>query len=175
MDTSIAIEMGKELEKIGCTFWKSRVPADDIEGSIRVADALTMQIAGYETEQGLFGFRELITRHAVDIVQPDAIWVGGFTEARKIAAIAEAYNKVCIPHNFGSPIGTLVNLHLNASIPNSQMIELDCNPNPLRDELLKEPLEIDKDGMLHVPEKPGFGIQLNEKATIKYLVKDEKQ
>jgi len=169
---SIAIEIGKELEKIGVYFLEEPVPTDDIEGSIRVADALTLQIAGYETEQGLFGFKDLITRHAVDIVQPDTIWVGGFTEARKIAALAQAYNKICIPHNFGSPVGTLVNLHFVASIPNSQMLELDCNPNPLRDELLEEPIEIDQYGMIHVPEKPGFGIELNKKALSKYLVKD---
>lgn len=168
---SQAIKMGKEFEKLGVYFLEEPVQTDNIEGSIQVANALQIQIAGYETEQGLFGYRDLITKHAIDIAQPDAIWVGGFTEAQKIAVLAQAYGKLCIPHNFGSAISTLINLHFAASIPNSQMLEIDCNPNPLRDELLKEPIKIDREGYLKIPNKPGFGIELNEKAVEKYLQK----
>ena len=74
----------------------------DIYGSALVAHQLATPVSGYETESSLAGFRELITRHAVDIVQPDVIWSGGITESRRIAALAQAYGLPVIPHVFSS-------------------------------------------------------------------------
>src|SRR3984893_11683377 len=71
---SFAIEMGQALEPYKLYWIEEPVATDDIDGSARVADALGTPIAGYETEIGLYGFRELITRGAVDIVQPDIAW-----------------------------------------------------------------------------------------------------
>ncbi len=62
------------------------VHTEDLDGSALVAHQLATPVSGYETETGLPGFRELIARHAVDIVQPDVIWSGGITECRKVAA-----------------------------------------------------------------------------------------
>ena len=59
-----------------------------------------MAIAGYETEHGLYGYRELITRRAIDIAQPDLVWSGGFSECRRIAALAQAHNMTMAPHCF---------------------------------------------------------------------------
>jgi L-alanine-DL-glutamate epimerase-like enolase superfamily enzyme len=93
-------------------------------------------IAGYETEVGLYGFRELITQRAVDIIQPDIAWAGGFTECRRIAALAHAYNMMVAPHAFSSAITLVAAMHLLASIPNGLILEFDQNPC-LRQELLK--------------------------------------
>jgi len=169
---SIAIQMGREFEKLGIYWLEEPVKTDDIRGSQRVAEALDLQIAGYESEQSLFGYRELIVRQAVDIVQPDPTWVGGFSEAKKIAHLAEAYGMLCIPHSINSAVSIKVNSHFIASISNSQMIELDRNFNPLRDELLLDPIEIDPEGYLHLSEKPGFGIDFNENTIRKYIVED---
>ncbi len=87
---ALAIEIGRELEPHKLTWIEEPVATDDIDGSARVAAALAIPIAGYETEIGLYGFRELITRGAVDIVQPDLAWSGGFSECRRIAALAQA-------------------------------------------------------------------------------------
>jgi len=169
---SIAIQMGREFEKLGIYWLEEPVQTDDIRGSKQVAEALDLQIAGYESEQGLFGYRELIVRQAVDIVQPDPTWVGGFSEAKKIAHLAQAYGMLCIPHSWNSGVSVKINSHFIASISNSQMIELDRNFNPLRDELLLDPIEIDKEGYYHLSEKPGFGIEFNENILKKYTVED---
>ena len=167
---AFAIEMGRALEPYKLYWIEEPVATDDIEGSARVADALATPIAGYETEIGLYGFRELITRGAVDIVQPDIAWTGGFSEGRRIAALAQAHHLMVAPHAFGGAVLLAASLHFAASIPNVLVLEFDQNPNGLRDELLKEPLRTDGDGMIRPPERPGLGIELDRAAVERYRV-----
>ena len=147
---SFAIEMGRALEPYKLYWIEEPVATDDIDGSARVADALATPIAGYETEIGLYGFRELITRRAVDIVQPDIAWAGGFSECRRIAALAQAHHLMVAPHAFAGAVLLAASLHFIASIPNGLVLEFDQNPNGLRDELLKEPIRIESDGMITI-------------------------
>jgi L-alanine-DL-glutamate epimerase-like enolase superfamily enzyme len=165
---SFAIEMGRALEPYKLYWIEEPVATDDIDGSARVADALATPIAGYETEIGLYGFRELITRGAVDIVQPDIAWAGGFSECRRIAALAQAHHLMVAPHAFASAVTLVASLHFIASIPNGLVLEFDQNPNALRDELLNEPIRIEPDGMIRLPERPGLGIELDRGAVEHY-------
>jgi L-alanine-DL-glutamate epimerase-like enolase superfamily enzyme len=167
---AMAIEMGRALEPYKLYWIEEPVATDDIDGSARVADALATPIAGYETEIGLYGFRELITRGAVDIVQPDIAWTGGFSEGRRIAALAQAHHLMVAPHAFGGAVLLAASLHFAASIPNGLVLEFDQNPNGLRDELLKEPMGADGDGMIRLPERPGLGIELDPAAVELYRV-----
>jgi len=167
---SFAIEMGRALEPYKLYWIEEPVATDDIDGSARVADALATPIAGYETEIGLYGFRELITRGAVDIVQPDIAWTGGFSEGRRIAALAQAHHLMVAPHAFGGAVLLAASLHFAAAIPNALMLEFDQNPNGLRDELLKEPIRADADGMIRLPERPGLGVELDPSAVGRYRV-----
>jgi len=165
---AIAIEMGRAMEPYKLYWIEEPVATDDIDGSARVADALATPIAGYETEIGLYGFRELITRRAVDIVQPDLAWAGGFSECRRIAALAQAHHLMVAPHAFAGAVLLAASLHFIASIPNGLVLEFDQNPNGLRDELLKEPIRADKDGMITLPDRPGLGIELDPGAVEHY-------
>jgi L-alanine-DL-glutamate epimerase-like enolase superfamily enzyme len=165
---AFAIEMGRALEPHKLYWIEEPVATDDIAGSAAVADALATPIAGYETEVGLDGFRELIARGAVDIVQPDLAWSGGFSECRRIAALAQAHHRMVAPHAFASAVLLAASLHFIASVPNGLVLEFDQNPNGLRDELLQEPIQIDKDGMIRLPERPGLGIELDPKAIVRY-------
>ncbi|MBV9378630.1 MAG: mandelate racemase/muconate lactonizing enzyme family protein, partial [Alphaproteobacteria bacterium] len=161
---SFAIEMGREMAPYRLFWIEEPVATDDIDGSARVADALDTAIAGYETEIGLFGFRELVTRGAVDIVQPDIAWTGGFSEGKRIAAFAQAHHRMVAPHSFGSAVLLVASLHYAASIPNGLVLEWDQNPNGLRTELLKEELRLEPDSTLRLPERPGLGIELDRGA-----------
>ncbi len=167
---ALAIEMGHALEPYRLYWIEEPVATDDIDGSARVADALATPIAGYETEIGLYGFRELITRGAVDIVQPDLAWTGGFSEGKRIAALAQAHHRMVAPHAFGGAVLLMASLHYAASIPNALVLEFDQNPNGLRDELVKEPVQADRDGMIALPERPGLGIELDRAAIDRYRV-----
>ena len=74
------------------------------------------------------------------------------------------------PHAFAGAVLFAASLHFIASIPNGLLLEFDQNPNELRDELLKEPIRIDKDGMVRLPERPGLGIELDRGAVERYRV-----
>ena len=167
---SMAIEMGRAMEPYDLYWIEEPVATDDIDGSARVADALATPIAGYETEMGLYGFRELIDRRAVDIVQTDLAWSGGFSECRRIAAYAHAHHLMVAPHAFAGAVLLLASLHFAASIPNALVLEWDQNPNGIRDELLREPLRLESDGTLKLPERPGLGIELDRAAVDRYRV-----
>jgi L-alanine-DL-glutamate epimerase-like enolase superfamily enzyme len=167
---AFAIEMGREMAPYKLFWIEEPVATDDIDGSARVADALDTAIAGYETELGLYGFRELITRGAVDIVQPDIAWTGGFSEGKRIAAFAQAHHRMVAPHSFGSAVLLTASLHYAASIPNALTLEWDQNPNGLRTELLKEELRLEGDSTVRPPERPGLGIELDRGAIERYRV-----
>ncbi len=169
-NTFTAIKMGKIFQKLGVFWLEEPLHLDNIEGSVELAAALDMPVAGYESEVGLYRFRELIRRHAVDIVQPDVIWSGGFTECRKIANFAHAHNMPCLPHVFSSAVSLAANAHFLASICNAGILELDRNIYPLRDELLEEPITVASDGYIHMSDKPGLGITLREDTVRKYRV-----
>ncbi|MCC8025969.1 MAG: mandelate racemase/muconate lactonizing enzyme family protein [Clostridium sp.] len=169
-NTFTAIQMGKKLQSLGVYWLEEPLHLDNIDGSAELASALDMPVAGYESEIGFYRFRELITRRAVDIVQPDCIWSGGITECRRIANLALAHNLPCNPHVFSSAVSMAANLHFLASISNAGIFEMDRNIYPLRDELITNKFEIAEDGYLYLPEGPGLGITLNEECIEKYKV-----
>ncbi len=146
------------------------VATEDRRGSAEVARALTTPVSGYETETGLAGFRDLILSDAVDIVQPDVIWTGGITPCRKIAAVAEAFNLPVVPHVFSSAVSTIANMHFIASIPNGGLLEFDQNPNPLRSELFEEPIVVNAQGKVAMPDRPGLGVRLSQETIDRYRV-----
>jgi L-alanine-DL-glutamate epimerase-like enolase superfamily enzyme len=167
---STALTMMRDLERDRIYWLEEPVATDDVAGSALVAHNLDVPVAGYETEVGVYGFRDLIAAGAVDIVQPDATWSGGITECRRIAALAAAYRLPCIPHVFSSGVSLVANLHFVASIPNGLLLEFDRNPNPLRENLFTEPIEIDVRGYVALPERPGLGVTLNMGTVERYRV-----
>jgi len=167
---SLALTFMREVEDLDIYWLEEPVATEDLDGSAMVAHQLTVPVSGYETETGLPGFRELITRHAVDIVQPDVIWSGGITECRKIAALAQAYSLPVIPHVFSSAVSTIANMHFIASIPNGSWLEWDQNPNALRSDLFEEPLTLDERGCVRLPQQPGLGVRLNQETVNRYRI-----
>ncbi len=167
---STTLTFMRAVEPLQIYWLEEPVGTDDLEGSALIAHQLDTPVAGYETETSLQGFRELIVRRAVDIVQPDVIWTGGITECRKIAALAQAYGLPVIPHVFSSALASIANMHFIASIPNGGLLEFDQNPNPLRSALFEEPIEIDADGRVRLPDRPGLGVTLNQATIEQYRV-----
>lgn len=166
-----AIRMARAMEPLDVFWLEEPVATDDVDGSAALAAATSVPIAGYETESGLAGFRTLIDRRAVDVVQVDLSWSGGITEGRRIAAYAYAHHLPFAPHVFTSAVNLAASLHLAASIPNGTFFELDQNPNGLRERLIERPFAIDGDGCLALPDRPGLGITLDEGA-LRELTRD---
>ena len=168
-----AIAMGRRLEEHGVEVFEEPVPPEDHAGYGRVRAALDLAIAGGEAEFTRYGFRDFIAGDCVDILQPDVCASGGFSELRNILALATASNLRTIPHVWGSGIALSVGLHACAVIPlaphtylpvplqNEPVIEFDRTRNPLRDDLLATPLQLDADGYVQVPTGPGLGVEVD--------------
>jgi L-alanine-DL-glutamate epimerase-like enolase superfamily enzyme len=93
---------------------------------------------------------------------------GGFSECRRIAAYAQAHHRMVAPHAFAGAVLLAASLHFVASIPNGLIIEFDQNSNGLRDELLTEPIQAEKDGTIRLSERPGLGIELDPAAVERF-------
>jgi L-alanine-DL-glutamate epimerase-like enolase superfamily enzyme len=167
-DLTTALAAGREFERLGVHWFEEPVGTGDRVGSARLAAALDVPVAGYETESQLSVFRDLIGVGAVEIVQPDVIWAGGITGCRRIAALAYAAGLPCVPHVYSTAVSIAANLHFMASLPNCYLLEFDQNPNALRTELLTEPIEPDADAVVAVPDRPGLGIRLDRTTLGRY-------
>jgi len=168
-----AINVGKKLEKYEPYFFEEPVPPENIDAMAKVAQHLDIPIATGEHIYTKFGFRSLLEKEAVDILQPDIARTGGITELKKIAAMAEAYYVPLAPHNPNGPLANYANIHLLAAIPNCAMLEWVRDNPSWAYEIVTPPL-IPKDGFVDIPRRPGLGAELNKKIVEKHLF-DEKQ
>lgn len=168
-DRFAAIKIGREFEKHNVFWFEEPIAHEDIAGYVEVSRALDMPVAAGECEFTRYGFRELIARSAVDIVQPDVSKAGGISECRKIANLASVFNIPYAPHVWGSAVSHMASLHLAASLPNFLICEIDRLPNPLREELTFTPFRIEN-GYVQISQAPGLGIELNEEIIRKYTL-----
>ena len=99
---------------------------DDYDGYKAVKDALqgSVLLTTAEHEYTRYGFRELIARRAVDILQPDITWLGGITEARRVVAMAAAYDILVVPH--GSSVYSYHLQYAFANCPLAEFINLSA-------------------------------------------------
>lgn len=167
-NASEAIRLARELERYNIYWFEEPVPPEDIDGYIEVKQKSNILIVGGEDEFTRYGFRELITRRAVDILQPDLCAAGGFTEMMKIVAMASAWNVPLIPHVWGTNVGLAASLQFFAALPHfperrypaEPFFEYDRSPHPLRDGVTREKLVM-KNAYLDIPQRPGLGITLD--------------
>lgn len=165
-----ALKAGRVFDDLNVYLFEEPLRTDDYAGSAELAKQLNTRIAGYETECLLTNFTRLIENRCVDIVQPDISWAGGFTECRKIAAVAEAHVMEVAPHAFSSGILLAASLQFSAGLSNGAMVELDMTENGLRAGLLKEPFEAVNGYVQLSEDKYGLGIELDEAVIEKYTV-----
>ena len=171
-----ALAIARELERMRVRWLEEPLPRHDYDGLRRLRDRLdTLPIAGGEDNHGLHEFKLLIDRGCYDILQPDALLSEGVGQMRKIAALAEAYDLEMAPHTWGNGIGLMANLHLAAAIPNCPYLEFPHDPPSgwtaaARDQMMVHALTIDGDGCVRVPDRPGFGVVLDEERIARHTV-----
>jgi D-galactarolactone cycloisomerase len=174
----MAYRIARELEELGVLWLEEPLPRHDYDGLARLRASLnTLMLAGGEDNHGMHEFKLLLDRGCYDILQPDALQCEGIFQLRKVAALAEAANCLLVPHTWGNGMGLLANLHLAASIPNCPWLEFPHDPPSgftarSRDCMLAEPLWIDADGRVAVPERPGFGFELDDEAVQFHTVRE---
>jgi len=172
----MALTIARELESMNVRWLEEPLPRHDYDGLRRLRDKLDrLPIAGGEDNHGLHEFKLLIDRGCYDILQPDALLSEGVGQIRQVAALAEVAGLEVAPHTWGNGIGLLANLHLAAAISNCPFLEYPNDPPSgwtaaARDQMLAEPLGIDSDGCVHVPDRPGFGVVLDQERIARYTV-----
>ena len=165
-----AIKNARELEKYDLTWLEEPIwPVDDYNSLAHLREETTIPIAGGENEHTHYGFRELITKGAFDIVQPDVIMTGGISICRKIIALAEAWNLDLATHSFFFGPGVPASVQLSLSNMRSEWVEI--NAVPLEEYFISPPFRPEK-GYISVPGKPGLGFEVDWEVVDKYLVRE---
>jgi L-alanine-DL-glutamate epimerase-like enolase superfamily enzyme len=161
-----AVENAKILEQYNI-FWLEEPiwPVDDYHGLAYLRERTSIPIAGGESDNTHYGFRELITSQAIDIIQPDVATAGGILTCRKIFALAEAWNLQIAIHSFTFGPALAAAVHLSLSNTRSEYVEV-CY-TPIDEYYMQPPLRQEK-GYLALPDKPGLGIEIDEKVLKKY-------
>lgn len=117
VDFSHALTLGRGLQELGVYFLEEPLSPDDLDGYRRLSDALDMRVACGEKEQTRWGFRDLMERGGVDVIQPDVARAGGLTECRRIATLAGVAGRMVIPHCWSTDILVAATLHFIATLP----------------------------------------------------------
>jgi len=156
------IELARRCEPYNVKWIEEFLPPDEYEGYAKVKEKVssTLLTTG-EHEYSRWGFRRLLESGAVDVLQPDITWCGGITEARRIVALASAYDVPVIPHG-----SSVYSYHLQICFPSCPLAEF-LVMSPEADKIVSffgklfkdEPLP--EDGFVSLTDKPGFGVELN--------------
>jgi L-alanine-DL-glutamate epimerase-like enolase superfamily enzyme len=157
-----AIPIGKLMQEYKYAFYEEPVPFDWYEETRQVADALEIPIAGGEQEPSTHNFRWLVANGALSIVQPDMFYFGGMVRCVQVARMANAFGKQCIPHISSTGLGYVYMMHFVSSIPNSGPYhEFKEFNSELPYHCATSTLRSDSNGVIQVPNGPGFGVEID--------------
>jgi L-alanine-DL-glutamate epimerase-like enolase superfamily enzyme len=159
--------LAKRIEKYDPLWLEEPCPPENFKEMARVAASTTIPIATGERLVTIHDFQKLFEAGACAIAQPDLGSCGGITACKKIASLAEAHYVLMAPHVWGGPIITAAAVQIDTNIPNFLMQESIFKSRHFFDDIIKEPFEW-KDGDLIPSERPGIGIELDEKKLEKY-------
>lgn len=163
-----AVALGRMIEPCHPLFYEDPVRPDNFDEMAAVARAVNISIATGERIHTLQEFGMLLSRGACHYIRPDVCMCGGLTHAKKIAAVAEAYGALVVPHNPLSPVSTAACIQLAACIPNFAIQEYPIGESsPPKSGIVKSAVRLEK-GFLIVPDTPGIGVELREDAEENY-------
>lgn len=169
-----AIRLINAFEKFKLKWAEDIVSPSNIDALATVTNAVKTPTLVGGILQTRLGFREIIHRQAVRILHPDLTHCGGLSEGKKIHDLAEIYYMPVAFHNICSPVGTMAMVHAVATMSNFLALEIHHLAIPWWEDMIKGDKPIIKEGYIEVPDKPGFGVELNEVVVRKHLKPGEK-
>jgi galactonate dehydratase len=163
LNFEVAVKMAERLAPLGVTWYEEPAGPESAQTLKAFRERLpsAVPICVGERHYTRHGFRPVLENHICDVIMPDITRCGGPSEMKRIATMAEAYGVLVAPHNPNGPLSTLASAHVCASIPNFFRCEFMVNDVPWRDEVISHPLDV-SDGVLHLSERPGLGVDLLE-------------
>jgi L-alanine-DL-glutamate epimerase-like enolase superfamily enzyme len=161
-----AISFAKRIEAYDPFWFEEPLSPDDYDGHRRLVEATSIPIASGENEYTRYGFRDLITRGGVPILNVDAIICGGITEFMKIAHLAQAYDADIAPHGPQE-----VHIHLVAALSNGLILEFYRDTvDPMWGKIYHHTLRLNDDGTVSPPTVPGIGIDPQYESLAPYRI-----
>ena len=162
-----ARETATMLADFGIAWFEEPLPPDDIEGYVKLTENAPLPIAACEVLARRQSFREWIERRAIDYIQPDVTKVGGISEEHRIQQYAEDHSILFVPHGWNTAVGLAADLQLVGAAANARWVEY-ITPAPYIEDLLAEPLALDGDGMIAIPDGPGLGLRWNPEGIARF-------
>jgi L-alanine-DL-glutamate epimerase-like enolase superfamily enzyme len=168
-DVPYAIDMIRRVEEFDLMWVEEPVIPDDLDGYARIRSSVHTPISGGEHEFTRWGYREMLQKGAVDILQPDVNRMGGITEARKVWSLASSFNIPVIPHSTQAHNAHLIMAHMNSPLIEYFPHHSIRSGYAFYSELFTGEPEI-KQGYIELSDRPGLGIDLNEAVVSRYRV-----
>jgi galactonate dehydratase len=161
-----AIVLAKELAPFRLLYCEDPLAPQSVEALAYVARHVDLPLATGERFYNLYQFKDLIDRQIVSLIRPDLSLAGGYTQVKKIAALAEAAFVGIFPHLMGSPLNIVAFSQLGAAIPNYVLMESHTDADPFN-ELVDQPIER-QGGYILVRDRPGIGVEIDESKLAAY-------
>ena len=162
-----AVNAARMLADFDVAWFEEALRPDALEDFVLLREHSPVPIAGGEVLTRRQAFQPFLAARAFDIVQPDVTKVGGISEERAIAAMADDHGVRFIPHGWNTAVGLAADLHLASAFPGTDLVEYLAG-SPFIDEITVGGWRLDADGMLAIPSRPGLGIDLDRDAVAKY-------
>jgi galactonate dehydratase len=156
-----AVAVAERLGPYNLTWYEEPVAPERVDDTVAIKRRIKQPMAGGEVLFGLSGFGPLVRRHAVDTIMPDVKHCGGLLELTRIAAMAAEEGILVAPHNPSGPISTAASVQVCAGMKNVNYLELQYGEVGWRSDVVS-PVERFVDGTIEIPDRPGFGISLND-------------
>jgi len=162
-----AIATSKMLNEYDVKWFEEALRPDDLQDFRQLRIQSPVPISGGEVLTRRQTFTPFLVSGAFDIIQPDVTKVGGISEFRRIANIAEEFGVRVIPHGWNTAVGLAVDLQLSSAILSADKVEY-CTGSAYVDDLSETPWQLDGDGFLEIPTQPGIGFSLDPEKVEKY-------
>lgn len=166
-DYKWAMRTAQMLAGYGVYWFEEPLPPDNLHDYVLLRNHSPVPIAGGEVLTRRQSFIPWLEQRAFDIVQPDATKVGGLSESRRIAWMAEECGVRFIPHGWNTALGLAADLHLASASRCTDLVEY-LTGSPFIDGLVETPWKLDSEGMLAIPDGAGLGVSINMDAAEKY-------
>jgi len=171
---AMGLQFAKALEPYGLYFLEEPCWPESVDGLANIKRAVSTPIATGERVTNLAAFKDLFNAGACDVCQVDITHCGGFTEARRIAALAEAHRIALAPHNPQGPVSTAASLEFGFAQPSYIICETVHADVPWRNDVVQEGFTVEEKGRFVKPNmKPGLGITIDEAEVKKHPFQQE--
>ena len=162
-----AMRAADMLDNYAVEWFEEALRPDDLEGHQQLRLASPVPLAGGEVLTRRQAFLPWLAGGALDIVQPDVTKVGGISEQRRIAWTAHDFGVKYIGHGWNTALGLAADLQLAAAMPDTDLVEY-IGGSPYVDGILAQPFELDGEGFLDIPAKPGLGVEIDPGKLARY-------